>query len=616
MSTSREKTCQTTITLGEFATNLLTELNEQQYFKHLQTLPPVNEYKEDVTMEANTHPLVLMESQITLNKLNKMLQAMATSNEPLSQGYDLVLMSSLPSNDIKQAETDKIYLSEDGTYVVRDPKGAVQTGKIDTNSIQLDNLEKRLNEDELKFAILKVTSKAGHTSQAVIQLLQYEILTKRFKMRLCNSEHLKCLPYYSEPFFYGTSLVFKANEACIALANKINPYFKDNKTYVHRLIPTLQEHLPPDFNFAHYNMLYNWSYSTIAVNSSVITPDQLPVTFQSTNEQKPTTVNKITNDILYAILYHGIPNIPKLIERLYELIPQNTWHLYLDSYSTNDLLTLARDKPEKKMDESFTDEENDEIKSNIKTLLSDPVKHEADLYLLVDSNHQRAEFKTPAQREADSKQVGDKQPKKNEKWDEKWVRATYFVLISLSARVRKLLPNFLSYRGRITGYSKIERLAEAKALLEFLAADLPLATLPDWLDTHHPAVKARLIGYSGGKYANFYTCILNHANPFAECELIMRTAIPDQQNLSTLPIKSNAAYVRCQDKLLYVDKAKKLIEDVPLNQIKLSEFDKEFAPSETTKKLFKYQLTEITDLTSHAIKEEAPSRWSLLRFGY
>ncbi len=77
--------------------------------------------------------------------------------------YDLALMSTLPDNNKEKAENGIIYLSEDGQYVVRDPKGVVQEGALNTKEIDLSQLELNLRNSDLKSAILKVTSNAGHT---------------------------------------------------------------------------------------------------------------------------------------------------------------------------------------------------------------------------------------------------------------------------------------------------------------------------------------------------------------------------------------------------------------------------------------------------------------------
>jgi len=102
----------------------------------------------------------------------------ATSGEALDT-YDLELMAKLPSNDKNQAATGTIYLSsDDGTYVVRDPKRVVQTGSLKDSGIDLRNLANRLNDPELKKQILEVTSKAGHTSEGLCTFKNHTLSQK------------------------------------------------------------------------------------------------------------------------------------------------------------------------------------------------------------------------------------------------------------------------------------------------------------------------------------------------------------------------------------------------------------------------------------------------------
>ncbi|OGT36399.1 MAG: hypothetical protein A3F11_09635 [Gammaproteobacteria bacterium RIFCSPHIGHO2_12_FULL_37_14] len=90
-------------------------------------------------------------------------------------GYDLALMSSLPNKDENKAEKDIIYLADDGQYVVRDPQGLVKKGKVDTTVVDISNIATRLNESTLKSAILKETSKAGHTHVPSRELAKLEL---------------------------------------------------------------------------------------------------------------------------------------------------------------------------------------------------------------------------------------------------------------------------------------------------------------------------------------------------------------------------------------------------------------------------------------------------------
>lgn len=78
----------------------------------------------------------------------------------LSDEYDLELMSSLKNNN--NAASGKIYLSNDGKYVVRDSKGKVQEGSFDRNLIK-DELVDSLKDKQFVRNILEITSKAGHT---------------------------------------------------------------------------------------------------------------------------------------------------------------------------------------------------------------------------------------------------------------------------------------------------------------------------------------------------------------------------------------------------------------------------------------------------------------------
>lgn len=84
--------------------------------------------------------------------------------------YDLALMSTLPDNNRANAEKGIIYLSEDGRYVVQDPEGVVQEGTLSTREIDLSQLQMNLNSSDLKSAVLKVTSNAGHTPKKDLYL--------------------------------------------------------------------------------------------------------------------------------------------------------------------------------------------------------------------------------------------------------------------------------------------------------------------------------------------------------------------------------------------------------------------------------------------------------------
>lgn len=77
--------------------------------------------------------------------------------------YDLLPMSVLHDDDFNNARIGRIYLLETGEYVVRDYEGNVHQGLIDTKVIDLKEWNTRIQKYELKSAILKITSEAGHT---------------------------------------------------------------------------------------------------------------------------------------------------------------------------------------------------------------------------------------------------------------------------------------------------------------------------------------------------------------------------------------------------------------------------------------------------------------------
>lgn len=83
--------------------------------------------------------------------------------------YNLALMSTLPLNNKNEIDAYKvehytIYLSADNkSYLVRDANGVIREGSL--KNIDLSNLDKRLNDEELKKQILAITFKAGHTQQ-------------------------------------------------------------------------------------------------------------------------------------------------------------------------------------------------------------------------------------------------------------------------------------------------------------------------------------------------------------------------------------------------------------------------------------------------------------------
>lgn len=75
--------------------------------------------------------------------------------------YQLELMESLP--DPQKALKGKIYLSNEGQYLVLDEHGTPQEGKFDLALLEEDDLEDKLQDADFLSAIMLVTSNAGHT---------------------------------------------------------------------------------------------------------------------------------------------------------------------------------------------------------------------------------------------------------------------------------------------------------------------------------------------------------------------------------------------------------------------------------------------------------------------
>ena len=363
----------TTQTVGGFAKELLNKMNDpaNNYFATLETLPDVVSLAkvDDIdriidpenptypAIEIAKHPLILIESQLTLFRLQAILQDLSGSTVALSK----------------------------------------------------DNAEENL------------------------AALKNELLLKR-RNRLRVSA--------SDEYFYGTTLSFKANPACIEVAQQLERCTE--KKYAYYLIPDLIDTLDEQFSFEG------------CLVSEAGASDADGVTLVKRMEPAHTQLSGEEGHALYQCLYGGMCNIPDLIERLYEKIPQNTWELYLANYYTEDLLFLAIvaiDKPMIKPGEGISDEEYAPIKKRVQTYLSDRTTHQNDLRSLVSANQQRATFKLN---------------------DEKWIKATYFVLISLAKRIRHLLGNTLGVCGTWTGVEKEKRLEEADVLLSELASDKPL----------------------------------------------------------------------------------------------------------------------------------------------
>ena len=73
-----------------------------------------------------------------------------------------------------------------------------------------------------------------------------------------------------------------------------------------------------------------------------------------------------------------------------------------------------------------------------------------------------------------------------------------------------------------------------------------------------------------------------------ECDIILMSSFSPIHDLSTLPITSNAAYIRCGDKLFYVDIANMKCTEIELpakRETRLKDFDARMKPTQEAKTL-------------------------------
>jgi hypothetical protein len=99
------------------------------------------------------------------------------------EGYDLKLMQTLPNNNKYKALDGKIYLSSNGKYVVRNPKGLVKAGFLKNSSIDFSDLPNCLDDPLLKKHIVEITSEVGHTRCRKKSTYTYAELNTMFCLR-------------------------------------------------------------------------------------------------------------------------------------------------------------------------------------------------------------------------------------------------------------------------------------------------------------------------------------------------------------------------------------------------------------------------------------------------
>jgi len=84
------------------------------------------------------------------------------------------------------------------------------------------------------------------------------------------------------------------------------------------------------------------------------------------------------------------------------------------------------------------------------------------------------------------------------------------------------------------------------------------------------------------------------------CDLVLMSSPPTQQSLDELQIKSNAAYILCDNKLFYVNKNKKECNEIELSVEKLNLFKDRMQPTNEVITLNAAQLKEVESITGHA----------------
>lgn len=89
----------------------------------------------------------------------------------------------------------------------------------------------------------------------------------------------------------------------------------------------------------------------------------------------------------------------------------------------------------------------------------------------------------------------------------------------------------------------------------------------------------------------------NGINP--RCDLIVTQEPPALNSISNLKIRSNAAYIRCEKKLFYVNKDKNICEEIALTDKQRVKFDTILNPTKNLRTLSEKQLQTVESLTDH-----------------
>ncbi len=97
---------------------------------------------------------------------------------------------------------------------------------------------------------------------------------------------------------------------------------------------------------------------------------------------------------------------------------------------------------------------------------------------------------------------------------------------------------------------------------------------------------------------DFLQFVPNQIFPFG-CDLISVSSHPSTETLNSLPIKSNAAYVRYKEQLFYVNKEKQECLELNVTPIAIERFDKELMPTAIPRQLSREELNQVQSITAH-----------------
>ncbi len=107
-------------------------------------------------------------------------------------------------------------------------------------------------------------------------------------------------------------------------------------------------------------------------------------------------------------------------------------------------------------------------------------------------------------------------------------------------------------------------------------------------------------GYVYSNLAMFYLQKVIETLVSGKHDLILMISPPNDKTLNSLPIKSNTAYLRCNDQLFYVNKEENICREIKIDKEKLKKFDEELKPTHKARSLSETeskQVLSISDFT-------------------